>query len=111
MSRPLIGITIGPDRPGSPYVQLRSSYSSAIESAGGPPVLIPPLAREAGSALVHRLDGVIFPGGPDVDPALYGEPAPKPKPVLGWISSSLRWLTEQSARICQRSVFAAASSY
>jgi putative glutamine amidotransferase len=71
--RPLIGITMGPDKPGSPYLQLRSSYARAIETAGGLPVLIPPMAPESVSALLERLDGVVFPGGADVDPAEYGE--------------------------------------
>jgi putative glutamine amidotransferase len=66
------------DRPGSPYVQLRGSYAHAIESAGGLPVLIPPMPPDAVSALLERLDGVVFPGGADVDPAEYGEP-PHPK--------------------------------
>ena len=78
MSRPLIGITMATDKPGSPYLQLRGSYAGAIESAGGLPVLIPPMPPDAVSALLERLDGVVFPGGADVDPAEYGEP-PHPK--------------------------------
>jgi len=78
VSRPLIGITMATDKPGSPYVQLRGSYAHAIESAGGLPVLVPPMPPEAVSALLERLDGVVFPGGADVDPAEYGE-APHPK--------------------------------
>src|SRR5712691_6420820 len=66
------------DKPGSPYVQLRGSYAHAIESAGGLPVLVPPMPPEAVSALLERLDGVVFPGGADVDPAEYGE-TPHPK--------------------------------
>jgi putative glutamine amidotransferase len=69
----LIGITMGPDKPGSPYLQLRASYVHAIESAGGLPVLFPPLAPDAVSELLARLDGIVFPGGADVDPAEYGE--------------------------------------
>jgi putative glutamine amidotransferase len=78
MSRPLIGITMGPDQPGSPYLQLRASYPYAIEAAGGAPVLVPPMAPETVAALLERLDGIVFPGGADVDPAEYGE-APHPK--------------------------------
>src|SRR3981189_1865102 len=66
------------DKPGSPYLQLRATYAHAIESAGGLPVLIPPLPPDAVAALLERLDGVVFPGGADVDPAEYGE-APPPK--------------------------------
>ncbi|MCA1645153.1 MAG: gamma-glutamyl-gamma-aminobutyrate hydrolase family protein [Chloroflexi bacterium] len=78
MSRPLIGITMGPDQPGSPYLQLRATYSRAIESAGGVPALVPPMAAQTVPALLERLDGIVFPGGPDVDPAEYGQ-APHPR--------------------------------
>jgi gamma-glutamyl-gamma-aminobutyrate hydrolase PuuD len=78
MIRPLIGITMATDKPGSPYLQLRASYSRAIENAGGLPVLVPPMEPEALSALLERLDGIVFPGGADVDPAEYGE-APHPR--------------------------------
>ncbi|MGI9147046.1 MAG: gamma-glutamyl-gamma-aminobutyrate hydrolase family protein [Chloroflexota bacterium] len=73
MNAPLIGITVGPPEDGSPYVQTRSSYTRAVERAGGLPVLIPPLGPNALEALLERLDGVLFPGGADVDPAEYGE--------------------------------------
>lgn len=78
MSPPLIGITMGPDQPGSPFLQLRASYAQAIETAGGLPVLVPPMQPETVSTLLERLDGIVFPGGADVDPAEYGE-APHPK--------------------------------
>ncbi|HLZ31156.1 MAG TPA: gamma-glutamyl-gamma-aminobutyrate hydrolase family protein [Chloroflexota bacterium] len=72
-SRPLIGITVGPPDDGSPYVQTRSSYVRAVEAAGGLPVLIPPVGADALDTLLARLDGIVFPGGADVDPAEYGE--------------------------------------
>jgi hypothetical protein len=71
--KPLIGITVGPRDEGSPYVQTRSSYVHAVEVAGGLPVLIPPVGPDALEALLERLDGIMFPGGADVDPAEYGE--------------------------------------
>src|SRR5437879_12629024 len=66
------------DKPGSPVLERRGSYAKAMESPGGLPVLIPPMPPDAVSALLERLDGVVFPGGADVDPAEYGEP-PHPK--------------------------------
>jgi putative glutamine amidotransferase len=78
MNRPLIGITIGPHEEGSPYVQTRSSYPRAIELAGGLPVLIAPVEPDTLAPLLERLDGIVFPGGADVDPAQYGE-ARQPK--------------------------------
>ncbi|MDQ6675062.1 MAG: gamma-glutamyl-gamma-aminobutyrate hydrolase family protein [Chloroflexota bacterium] len=78
MDAPLIGITVGPREHDSPYLQTRGSYPRAVELAGGLPVLIPPLGPRALEALLERLDGIVFPGGADVDPALYGQ-AREPK--------------------------------
>jgi gamma-glutamyl-gamma-aminobutyrate hydrolase PuuD len=72
VNHPLIGITIGPREAGSAFLQQRSSYVRAIEWAGGVPVLIPPLEVETLDALLQRLDGIVFPGGADVDPDAYG---------------------------------------
>jgi putative glutamine amidotransferase len=50
-------------------------YSRAVVRAGGLPVLVPPitrLARNAPSVLSH-FDGVLLPGGGDVDPRRYGQ--------------------------------------
>ncbi|MBV9323354.1 MAG: gamma-glutamyl-gamma-aminobutyrate hydrolase family protein [Chloroflexi bacterium] len=77
--RPLIGITIGPttkpSADGLSYLRLRSTYVRAVELAGGAPILVPPLGPEALLAVLERLDGIVFPGGPDVDPRAYGEAA------------------------------------
>jgi putative glutamine amidotransferase len=78
VSRPLIGITIAPRETGSPFLQQRASYVHAVDAAGGLPVLIAPLPQQTLTALMERLDGIVFPGGADVDPAEYGE-APHPK--------------------------------
>jgi putative glutamine amidotransferase len=84
LNRPLIGITVGPSEEGSPYVQTRSTYVHAVEVAGGLPVLIPPVGPDALEALLERLDGIVFPGGADVDPAEYGEVRqPKTEVVSG----------------------------
>jgi putative glutamine amidotransferase len=50
------------------------SYSRAVERAGAVPVLIPPIPPGGIPRLIDRLDGVVFSGGDDVDPALYGAP-------------------------------------
>jgi putative glutamine amidotransferase len=78
--RPLIGITVGPRirADGYSYLELRATYAHAVEQVGGLPVLVPPMPQGALQALLARLDGLIFPGGLDVDPAAYGE-APHPK--------------------------------
>jgi gamma-glutamyl-gamma-aminobutyrate hydrolase PuuD len=72
ISRPLIGVTIGPEREGSVGLRLPSTYVRAIERAGGAPLLVPPVGEEALLAILNQLDGIVFPGGPDVDPAIYG---------------------------------------
>ena len=74
MSRPLIGLTIGPSQTEPSYLRLRGTYAHAVESAGGLPVLVPPLDDPAALVqLLERLDAIVLPGGLDVDPAEYGE--------------------------------------
>jgi putative glutamine amidotransferase len=73
MSRPLIGITTGPAEPESPFLQQRAAYARSVAVAGGLPVLIPgPLDAATLDELLPRLDGVLLPGGADVEPSLYG---------------------------------------
>ena len=75
--RPLIGLTVGAAqaRDGLEYVRLRTTYAQAVEAAGGLPVLVPPIGDSSAlGALLERLDGLVLPGGGDVDPAAYGEP-------------------------------------
>ena len=60
--------------------QVSASYVRAVENAGGAPVLLPLLERkESALNLLPALDGLLLTGGPDIDPALYGE---EPKPLL-----------------------------
>lgn len=68
--RPLIGITCGATGPVDPikYGQNRS-YVRAVEQAGGVPLLIPPQASI--DELIEVLDGIVFSGGGDLDPAFY----------------------------------------
>lgn len=73
MTRPLIGITMD-TRDGSDAYHLNFDYPRAIEKAGGLPVAIPyKTDHSLIPGLVDRLDGVLFTGGNDLDPALYGE--------------------------------------
>jgi putative glutamine amidotransferase len=48
-------------------------YVRAVELAGGLPVIVPPLGDVALEPLLDCLDGLCVPGGPDLDPATYGE--------------------------------------
>jgi putative glutamine amidotransferase len=86
MGRPLIGLTtyaedarFGVNDTFSAVLPL--SYVHAVHESGGRAVLITPDAPDAD--VLDGIDGVMFTGGSDVDPALYGEPphpATKVKP-------------------------------
>jgi len=67
--RPRIGITTSPKRGAEYYI----AYKKAVEAVGADPVDLPP-----GTSRLPDLDGLLLPGGWDVDPALYGQ-APDPK--------------------------------
>lgn len=59
---------------GRPYNRFYMANFFAVEQAGGLPVAIPAGLREDTLRDIYqRLDGVLLPGGADVDPALYGE--------------------------------------
>jgi len=62
--RPRIGITVSPRRGDKYYVP----YLQAVEAAGAEPVVLPP-----GTPVLPEVDGLLLPGGWDVDPAFYGE--------------------------------------
>ena len=62
--RPRIGITVSPQRGEKYYVP----YLKAVEAAGAEPVELPP-----GTPALPEVDGLLLPGGWDVDPAFYGE--------------------------------------
>src|ERR1700678_3981845 len=47
------------------------SYIRAVERAGGAPVIVPPVPPSSVAVFLDMLDGVLFTGGRDVDPALY----------------------------------------
>ena len=73
MSKPRIGVTCSPRRGPAYY----SPYIRAVEAAGGEPVTLDPqpngLGADEASSLIHRIDGLLVPGGWDVDPPAYGE--------------------------------------
>lgn len=73
--RPLIGITTAEyEDHGKPYHRSYARNAWAIRDAGGLPVYIPTGLDEVSlRELYERLDAVLLPGGPDVDPAYYGE--------------------------------------
>lgn len=78
MGRPIIGITgeLEAARWGDWLREAAVSpvtYTRAVERAGGAPVVLPPVPPDSVRALVDGLQGLVFTGGRDVDPALYDQ--------------------------------------
>jgi putative glutamine amidotransferase len=80
--RPVIGITTYAQEASwgvwrLPAALIPLDYVDAIERAGGRPVLIPP-SEEGVAETLDTLDGIVFSGGADLDPARYGaDPHPE----------------------------------
>lgn len=68
--KPIIGITTYGRVLDNRY-SLPAAYVSAVERAGGQPVLIPPSDSQAERYLAF-LDGLVLAGGGDIDPSHYG---------------------------------------
>jgi putative glutamine amidotransferase len=76
--RPVVGITsyVEQARWGVwdvPAAVLPFRYVERVEAAGATAVLLPPSAA-SDTAVLDRLDGLVFAGGADLDPALYHQP-------------------------------------
>ncbi len=85
MTPPLIGITTyrTMNQYDNPILALGENYVQAVSRAGGLPALIPlGLPEDQLSALIARLDGIIFSGGGDLESSIYGmEATPEVKNV------------------------------
>src|SRR5215212_12212549 len=88
-STPVIGVMASlREDPESPtqdplgrFVRTDLDYVESVADAGGEPVVIPPsVDLRVAKALLDGLDGLLLSGGPDLDPAYYGE---GPVPELG----------------------------
>ena len=78
MGKPIVGITTYLTRAAFGAWDLDAAlvpaaYVRSVVSAGGVPLLVPPGA--APDETLDAVDGLIFSGGSDLDPELYGEPA------------------------------------
>jgi len=70
--KPLIGISTGYSQGGRASVG--RAYSDAVMRAGGIPLLLPPVSTpEEAEDVLRKLDGIVFTGGADFSPELYGE--------------------------------------
>lgn len=77
--RPVIGITSYAEQArwgvwDSPAALIPMAYVHAVERAGGRPLLVPP-SQEGIEETLDALDGLLFSGGSDIDPELYGAEA------------------------------------
>jgi gamma-glutamyl-gamma-aminobutyrate hydrolase PuuD len=77
VARPVVGITtyVVPAAFGVwelESVLVPADYVQAVERAGGRALLVPP-TDDGVEETLDALDGLIFSGGPDLDPGLYGE--------------------------------------
>ena len=107
--RPVIGVTtqtlqaidgIPPLLPHS--VVMNERYYMAVAQAGGAPILFPLLNDDLETlrAVYDILDGVLIPGGVDMDPALFGE---EPHPKLGRVDEARDALVEAPDQRCRGS--------
>jgi putative glutamine amidotransferase len=85
--RPFIGVNadlVPAGKQTGALVRLHLGYLDAILSAGGLPLIVPPLPREIDvDAYLDRVDGFLLSGGADLDPRRHGlptHPAVQPLP-------------------------------
>ena len=84
-NKPVIGIS-APLHPESRGYRISHCYADAVTEAGGIALMLPAVtAPEDVELLLQKLDGVLIPGGPDVDPLFYGE---EPRQGLGLVIRS-----------------------
>jgi putative glutamine amidotransferase len=87
MPYPLIGLTTyrNLSEQGYPGFSVSEAYTESLVKAGACPVLIPTsLTGDITPDLLNKLDGVLFTGGGDIDPDLYGQ---APHPLAGEIDA------------------------
>jgi putative glutamine amidotransferase len=99
VTRPLVGLTAYREEARWGVWSTRADvlpavYASAVEAAGGIPVLLPvgTSTPDSAKALVARLDGLVVSGGADVSPERYQE-EPHPR-TAGWRDDRDLWELE-----------------
>lgn len=95
--RPLIGITAGVDDERNAALT-GFAYINSVLAAGGRPVLIPVMADDVADEMLSVIDGILFPGGVDVDPCYYNE---RPSLHLGRVIPQLDAL---EINLCRKAI-------
>ena len=72
-NQPLIGLLCAHEQEKRDQYYVTTANIQAIVQAGGIPVLIPYQPKEQVFRILEGLDGIMLPGGIDVDPNRYGE--------------------------------------
>ena len=109
MKKPIIGIlgahmsnNGGPAPVPADYVN--HAYCAGVENAGGIPILLPVLKDPADmDPVLAMCDGLLIPGGVDVDPRFYSE---DPSPLLGSLDSAMDrfWIHAANYALDRKSV-------
>ncbi|MBI4712528.1 MAG: gamma-glutamyl-gamma-aminobutyrate hydrolase family protein [Planctomycetes bacterium] len=84
MYKPIIGINAS-FAYNRKYIKLSRAYCEAIIRAGGVPLIIPPISSLNAESYLRKIDGLVFTGGADIPPRLYGERPLKVKDKYGII--------------------------
>ncbi len=79
--KPLIGLVCGHQQNPHRYY-VNSAYIQAVIQGGGTPILIPYMPTDQLFTVIEQLDGIVIPGGIDIDPSRFGE---NPHPNCGEI--------------------------
>ncbi len=96
--KPIIGILCGQEWRGNKQtLYVHKLYTEAIASSGGIPILLPITDIQAES-YISIVQGLVFPGGIDVDPLFYQE-----EPLTGLGSVDLEW-DENDLKFCRKAL-------
>ncbi|HYK52869.1 MAG TPA: gamma-glutamyl-gamma-aminobutyrate hydrolase family protein [Candidatus Eremiobacteraceae bacterium] len=68
--KPRIAVTVNPGEASDPAA--RKKYRDAVTAAGGEPVLVDTTGGSTVAEMLAAFDGLLLPGGTDVDPTAYG---------------------------------------
>jgi len=93
----MIGITPSPMKEISPAFgdvtlhRMTNTYTSAVETAGGIPIVLPATDPMAAAQVVARLDALLLSGGGDIRPARYGDTGPQHEKTYGIDDARDEW--------------------